>query len=616
MNFVDRSGHRYTWRRLVVLLVVALLALVGLAAIQGRPPGQTVHAQGQNRTVLAFYYAWYDPSSFGPGRTPYQPVQPYYSSDASVIQRQVSQAKAAGIDGFVQSWYGPSGNQTESNFRTLLDVAAATGFKAAVDFETNSPFYAGNDDRAAALSTLLSDHAGHPAYLRIGGKPVVFFWANWLLGVDDWAAIRDQVDPDHNSIWIAEGANVEYLSVFDGLHLYNTAWSASPAGTAATWAERARGASSSYGGPKYWVATAMPGFDDSLLGRGDNSVVRDRAGGAYYQASFAGAAVTSPDLLIINSFNEWAEGSQIEPSQELGSFYLDLTSQLSNAYKSGSVAPPLPQAAPTIEPAPAAESAPEPDPTAAPGPQANRVAAAQPLPSPTPLASPTAGPDGRIVYVVQAGDTLIGIASRFQVSLDELYALNELEPTSLLTIGQELVIGLSAEATAEALNVQEEFPGAVIREGGRVVYKVKEGDTLIGIAVRYNLTLEELLALNENLEETTVLRLGQSIIVGRVPVPEEVGGSADVPTPAVNASPTVNPTPRPTTTTANPTQATNLSVESVATASAETVATATVLPEPQPEPSAPPAGLIAIFAGVVGLLALIGALFLYLGRGR
>lgn len=433
------------------LLLGLLILLVALAASGGAPATQ---AQGRTRLVLAFYYAWYSPGSFGAGQTPFQPAAAYSSADAATIQRHVGEARAAGIDGFVQSWYGPqtANNQTETNFQTLLGVAAANGFSAAVDFEAGSPFFANNDDRIAALSTLLSTHATHPAYLRVDGRPVIFFWANWLLSAAEWATIREAVDPGRGSIWIAEGGDTSYLSVFDGLHLYNTAWSANPAQTAAAWAGNTRAAAAD-GNYKYWVATAMPGWDDSLLGRGTAAFRRDRANGDFYRASFSGAAASSPDMLIITSFNEWAEGSQIEPSQEHGRFYLDLTAELSAAYKGGTlaVAPPPATAAPTAlatatgDATGPAASAVRPGPVV---PSTNTLPGDAPATEPASSSQTRARDDGAIVHRVVAGETPLGIAFLYDLSLDELYALNGLQPGTLLQIDQELIIGQQPTPTA------------------------------------------------------------------------------------------------------------------------------------------------------------------------
>jgi LysM repeat protein len=586
----------------------SLLFLVALAAaflLMGRPA--PVAAQGQTKLVLAFYYAWYGPDSFGPGKTPFQPPQPYASSNSSVIQQHVGQAKSAGIDAFVQSWYGPAPNQTESNFQALLNVASANGFRAAVDFETGSPFFTDNGDRAAALSTLLATHANHPAYLRVDGKPVVFFWANWVLSVGEWAQIREQADPGRNSIWIAEGSNLDYLSVFDGLHLYNTAWSANPAGTAITWADRTRNAAQTYGGFRYWVATAMPGFNDSLLGRGEATVVRNRAAGAYYQSSFAGAAASAPDMLIITSFNEWAEGSNIEPSVEFGNLYLDLTRQLSAAFKSGAVPaapPPAPATVgPTLTPSPSPTFGPSPTPTNT----ATPTETPTPTDTPTPVASPTAQADGLIVYIAQPGDSYIYISELFDVPLAELYDLNGLDEGSILTVGQRLILGQAGQSGGRRAG--DDYPGAIILPGGDIVYQLREGDSLYSVAQRYNLTIEELMAFNEDLEETSILQVGQQIVVGFQPLPAEVGGSTDQPQPTATSSQTPlatatsTETPIPTATgTAAPT---SLPTVQMATAQPESTSAGDGID-----------GILLILIGVVAFLAILGGVFLYLGRPR
>ena len=102
-----KKTARPRWMFLKALFLLLLSTIVvGL-----RHDSYEARAQGQTKLVLAFYYAWYSPGSFGPGKTPYQPATTYSSADAGTIGRHVGEARAAGIDGFVQSWYGP---QTEN----------------------------------------------------------------------------------------------------------------------------------------------------------------------------------------------------------------------------------------------------------------------------------------------------------------------------------------------------------------------------------------------------------------------------------------------------------------------------------------------------------------------
>jgi hypothetical protein len=61
----------------------------------------------------------------------------------------------------------------------------------------------------------------------------------------------------------------------------------------------------------------------------------------------------------------------------------------------------------------------------------------------TPFPTPTSGVDGRILYVVQQGDTLWRIAAITGVTLDELRGLNRLGPDDIINPGDILLIGMA-----------------------------------------------------------------------------------------------------------------------------------------------------------------------------
>lgn len=333
------------WRVLITLILLLLVALLGLF-LQPSRVAHSAPAQQRvsDRLVLAFYYTWFDEASWSPDRLSDQPLEPYVSRERSVMGRHIDQAKAAGIDAFAVAWYGPSGdtNQTEPNLVALLDEASARGFKIAVLFETDSPFLGSVSATTVALQHLLSMHASHPAYLRVDGRPVVFFWRPTLYSVATWAAIRDQVDPSRSAFWISEGIDTALLSVFDGHHLYSNTWNP-PADLTATnqkFAARVDAMSVATGVPKQWVATVMPGYNDVKI-RPGSGFASDRAGGAYYERAWQAAIASGADWIVINSFNEWPEGSYIEPSVAYGDRFLSLTATGSSLFKGGTMAPTL-----------------------------------------------------------------------------------------------------------------------------------------------------------------------------------------------------------------------------------------------------------------------------------
>ncbi len=355
----ERSG--LAWRILLTLLLLAALALLSLLAggWSHRLPvvSAAPHAQSAaDPLVFAFYYTWFDENSWSYDRLSDLPAETYVSRDRGVMGRHIDQAKGAGIDAFLVAWYGPGGgNQTEGNLSALLEEAAARGFKIGILFETNSPFFGGLGDVTAALQHAAASHFNHPAYLRVDGRPVVFFWRPTIYGVDAWAGVRSQVDPGRSALWISEGTNTAYLSVFDGHHLYSNTWSP-PADLYAVnqkFAGLVDQARRQQGAARYWVATAMPGYNDVRARPG--GFAQDREGGGYYARSWQAAIASRPNWVVITSFNEWPEGSYIEPSAAFGDQYLGLTAHWSAQFKAGGGA--AAQSAPAAQPdvVPAAE---------------------------------------------------------------------------------------------------------------------------------------------------------------------------------------------------------------------------------------------------------------------
>lgn len=72
-----------------------------------------------------------------------------------------------------------------------------------------------------------------------------------------------------------------------------------------------------------FVATVVPGFNNTAVQT--ESRVIDRRDGSYYSLYWLIAKACSPDGYVITSFNEWHEGTEIEPSREYGHQYIYLT---------------------------------------------------------------------------------------------------------------------------------------------------------------------------------------------------------------------------------------------------------------------------------------------------
>lgn len=118
-------------------------------------------------------------------------------------------------------------------------------------------------------------------------------------------------------------------------------------------------------------------------------------------------------------------------------------------------------------------------------------------------------------YVVQSGDSLNAIASRYNLQVSYLADLNGLKPTSGVRIGQRLKLTgevASVQAPAPAEPTRNNSAATSSRNTNTEQYTVKAGESLNSIANRLGMTGRELADLNQ-LRANTGLQRGQTILI-------------------------------------------------------------------------------------------------------
>lgn len=296
------------------------------------------------KQVLAFFYGWYGAPG-GPAKrwlhwnpdTPHHdsthtPVLGWHdSADEAALAQQMQWARQAGLDGLVVSLWLSDPHQALMVQR-LLTAAQAADLRVGGYLEVGDT----PEQVAQQLAELAAGPASHPAWLRSHGQPVLFLYVRIvaMLGKDGLQKLR-QLEAQQAAaagrkpfLLIADTMQPQLLPGADGLHAYMPG--TYPAAyrtelqTAALHARLHDG---------LVVATVVPGFDDTNIRQPGTVVHRD--GTRTYEANWAAAA--RADWVIITSWNEWHEGSCIEPATEYGEQFLALTRRLATAWRRGSL---------------------------------------------------------------------------------------------------------------------------------------------------------------------------------------------------------------------------------------------------------------------------------------
>ncbi len=319
-------------RRHIVGGAIALAASPVLASRVRRYPKQ----------VLAFYYPWYgNPATSGrwfhwqgakneaPRQSPtldHPSLGLYDSHDPAVIRTHVAQMKAAGITALIVSWWGIESFEDKA-LMAILSAAQGAGLFVTVYLEQQKDGAAG---AARDIAYLTRTYGGHPAWLQMRARPVLFLYLQALrdLPARDWrkaagrAFLVGDVSPRETHDFAA------WAPFMDGIHVYVLApylKGMTPPQMKA-WADRTYPVWRRVTGNRLFCATVIPGFDDtSVPGRVVPRPTVGRFDGATYSTLWDAAIRHDADWVVVTSFNEWHEGSEIESSREYGNRYLKLT---------------------------------------------------------------------------------------------------------------------------------------------------------------------------------------------------------------------------------------------------------------------------------------------------
>jgi hypothetical protein len=238
----------------------------------------------------------------------------------------------------------------------ILEACERHGLAACIYYETvPKPQTAAT--AAKDIIRVLEKYGSHKAHLKVDGRPMVFIYGRSVgqLGLMGWLEAVKLVNAGYRGGAVLIGDQFSYgaARVFEGVHTYNTAGSLAgrsladaqkwAAATYPSWVQLADGAE------KIVAITVIPGYDDTKIRKPGLAV--ERHDGELYRIQWEQAIAADPHWVLITSFNEWHEGSEVEPSLQCGSKYIELTGQFAERFKSTPRRPHASTASGSITPA-------------------------------------------------------------------------------------------------------------------------------------------------------------------------------------------------------------------------------------------------------------------------
>ncbi|MDA7874325.1 glycoside hydrolase family 71/99-like protein [Rhodopirellula sp.] len=266
----------------------------------------------------------------------YPLIGPYDSADPAVLECQLLQMKLAGVDGVIVDWYGLTDLHDYAvlhrSTEQLIAQVMRFGMRFAICYEDSTVpalIKAGMLDSgqrvghvAKEIDWLTKNWFNRKGYVHLEGKPVLLSFGQGGLSDSEWTAcLTESSQPiayfsEHQKRTSAMGA-------FD--------WPIPKEGIAAV--------ARFEGNAKSWpesIAVAFPRFVDIYAEAGVHESwgrVEDQQG-AVFRQTLRRAYDGNARLIQIATWNDWGEGTNVEPSREFG--YRDLeTIQLMRKTRAG-----------------------------------------------------------------------------------------------------------------------------------------------------------------------------------------------------------------------------------------------------------------------------------------
>jgi hypothetical protein len=297
-------------------------ALLVLAAC-GAAPGSDQEllgsqAQGlqknDSRKIYVHMMPWFETPGFHwdmVGRH-YEPqIGPYHSGDYAVIEYQLLLMKYAGIDGVIIDWPGRSTMHQDlpanaENTDQIVDQTAKFGMQFAVCFEDQ---YATDTGDAINSMHWVRDHYfNRPNHIKLNNAPALYVFGPQKIAAGDWPAVlaATGADPMFFTLWYNDKAGAARDGTFgwiysDGVQGVRNYYDRADQGTK--------------------VPVVYPGFNAAYPnGAPGWGVPYDVEGDTF--TTLWNAAKGVGETVQIATWNDYTEGTMIEPTKEFGYEYL------------------------------------------------------------------------------------------------------------------------------------------------------------------------------------------------------------------------------------------------------------------------------------------------------